>query len=253
MACSSQTAPRADGGPQLDATFLDASFDGSPWPDGSLADASADAAPLACMSGNCDPREPSTTCDGAEVCALVGGEPTCVPSTGVGTGLEGTTCTASADCAPGLACIRYGDGAECAAVCCPSDAATCGSDMRCSIVGGLAEGGSTDWWHCIGPRPCDVFNPSDKCEPEEGCYIVSAEGDTDCLLAGTGGVGESCAEQNDCAAGLFCGGLVERTCSRICGVSGDPTCPDGEGSCVVYAHSPVGTGICTVETSMMFR
>ena len=90
----------------------------------------------------------------------------------------------------------------------------------------------------------------------EGCYIVSPEGDTDCLRGGAGESGAACVEQNDCAAGYHCGGVTDLTCARICEIgatSGEGACPPTEGNCQAYPYSPDGSGVCTRDTTSTFR
>ena len=91
----------------------------------------------------------------------------------------------------------------------------------------------------------------DACEPGESCYIVSSRGDTDCREAGEADVGEDCEAPNDCAAGLTCSGFFEQACVRICALEVEGSCPADEGTCVAYAQSPEGTGLCTLDATMM--
>lgn len=106
---------------------------------------------------------------------------------------------------------------------------------------------AASWGRCVLPRWCDVLLRDTVCDPGEGCYIVSGRGDTDCRAAGTLEVGRACDSENACLPGLFCAGLMARTCVRICalGDGGAGICPSGEGSCRAYPYSPAGTGICS--------
>ncbi len=250
---SDPSPPDLDGaiGP-TDATIVDAGpvLDSGPGADAGGRDAaSADAGISWCTVGDCDPREGSA-CD-TGVCVPTPTGTACIAGTAELD--EGDACEEPGDCLPGLVCFRRGDGGVCALPCCPGDDAdVCGAEMRCAGAGTRVDGTSTDWWQCVPPRPCDPLHPEAACEPGEGCYIVSSTGETDCRRAGEAGVGDACEDQNDCAPGLFCGGLVSPTCVRICSL-GDAgaavTCPSEEGSCRAYGHSPEGTGICTVETA----
>ncbi len=220
--------------------------------DAGLDSAVPDAAPPSC-TGDCDPRE-GAPCGDAGVCALVADAPMCAEA--LGTKAAGATCEAVSDCLPGLACFMRAGGGVCADVCCPSDG-VCPGDQHCTGAGILVDGTETEWWSCVGLRTCDVLRPAEACERGEGCYIVSTEGDTDCLRAGAGEAGADCVDQNDCASGYFCAGVTVGTCARICEIgatSGPRACPDGEGNCQAYPYSPEGTGVCTRATSaMMFR
>lgn len=234
-----------DGDILRDSTVPDAAppVDASP-------DAAADAGPLDCP-GICDPRIGS--CGAARACVLVDDEPTCLPTGG--TNAEGETCTEVDQCAPGLGCFQNAMGATCQPICCPDGPDTCAEGMACLGSGVLVDGTETLWARCTPPEPCDVLDYVDSCAPGEGCYIVTPEADTECRGAGVAEAGQPCAEQNDCVAGLFCAGLTEPTCVRICGLGaeGRPVCPLSEGDCVAHAQSPEGSGLCTVDRVMAAR
>jgi hypothetical protein len=228
----------------MDSTVIidDGGMDSALPSDAGVDASTADSAVPSC-TGDCDPRE-GAACGDAGVCALSGEAPVC---TVVGTKAAGASCEAVDDCLPGLGCFMRAGGGVCAAVCCPGEA-TCPTDERCTGSGILVDGTETEWWSCVGTRTCDVLQPMDACERGEGCYIVSPEGDTDCLRAGAGEAGADCVDQNDCAAGYFCAGVTGGTCARICEIgasTGPRACPDGEGNCQAYPYSPEGTGVCT--------
>ncbi len=246
-------------GPPIDSSIVDGTtiIDGGSMDSGIAMDAGADAAPVdsgaPTCSGDCDPRE-GAACGDAGACALAGEAPLCAET--LGTKAAGASCEAVDDCLPGLACFMRAGSGVCADVCCPNEE-TCPEGQRCSGAGILVDGTETEWWSCVGPRMCDVLDPMEACERGEGCYIVSPEGDTDCLRAGSGEAGASCVEQNDCAGGYFCAGVTDGTCARICEIgstSGPRACPDGEGNCQAYPYSPPGTGVCTpAAMGAMFR
>lgn len=238
-----------DGGTVRDASLrdadglLDAGFvEAGPLPrDGG---AGADAGALLCELGICDPRTGSG-CSTGEQCVLVGAEPSCVTTPGL---LEpGVECVDNAECEPGSACFEVDGVGRCAAVCCPGDDSECDGDSRCGGSGTLFDGTPTDWGQCVPRVECDVLEPSAECASREGCYIVDAEGATECRLAGVVDAGGTCYSQEECASGFFCGGLPPaRTCRRICDLELDD-CPPSEGSCVQQGHSPEGSGICTLD------
>ncbi len=246
------TSSGLDGGGGHDASVVDA----GPDPDGALGrDAAAadggtrDAgAPRCPPSPVCEPRDGSG-CSGEDTCVLATADPSCETSTGDGD--VGASCTATSDCASGLACfLRQGEGV-CGRICC-GDGTTCEGGERCGGRGTLVDGTETSFSWCVTPRPCNVFEPASTCEATEGCYIVSPEGDTDCRAAGDGEAGAACASQSDCAPGFFCGGLTASACVRICELgsgTGPRSCPAGEGTCRAYPHTPAGTGLCTVEAA----
>ena len=231
-----------------DATIVDGGpgADASPVGDAAVDATAGDAAVAACGgSSSCDPR--GGGCD-AGVCVLSETSPVCVPVGTEGAQAVGEPCVAPGDCKPGLACFARQGGGVCARICCPGGA-ECGSLERCAGVGTLVDDTPTEWWSCVPPRPCDVLYPDAVCEPLEACYIVTPGGETDCRRAGLADVGAACARQEDCDGGLFC--LVNApapVCARICDVTatgGANACRLGEGSCLVYGHSPAGTGVCT--------
>jgi len=245
--------PPVDSGVTDSTTIVDGGdMDTSPMAD-SGSDSMGPDATLPTCSGDCDPRGMAECGADAGVCALAAATPSCEMT--VGTKAAGASCEVATDCLPGLACFAHRGGGVCAEVCCPTDGA-CGDDQRCTGTGILVDGIETDWWSCVGTRVCDVLDPADMCERGEGCYIVSPEGDTDCLRGGAGESGAACVEQNDCAAGYHCGGVTDLTCARICEIgatSGEGACPPTEGNCQAYPYSPDGSGVCTRDTTSTFR
>ena len=249
--------PIPDGGTFRDATVVDGAWlmDASPRDAGGRADAgaAADAGGPSCGWTECDPLE--DTCDGDTSCRLTVDGTMCAEP-GTTAIAEGGACTSSDECAPGLDCFRRGDGGVCGRPCCPGRDDVCDGETSCNGPGVLVDGTDSEWWSCVPARACQPLAAGEACEPGEGCYIVSSTGDTDCRRAGAADVGDSCAEQSDCAPGLFCAGLSSPTCVRICSL-GDAgtgaTCPSGEGSCRAYSHSPPGTGLCTIEMAARAR
>lgn len=205
--------------------------------------AASDGGSTLCEIAVCDPRSPDGCSAGS--CVLWSDASSCETSPG---GFSaGMACETTMDCAPGLACFLDGTAGTCGRVCCPGDAMACTDGAVCAGSGVLVDGTETSWGRCLPPRTCDVLRPTETCEAREGCYIVDAEGNTQCLVAGTGGPGEACAAQQDCQPGFFCGGIGSmRRCVRICRL-GAGECPESEGRCVAQAHSPAGTGFCTVD------
>lgn len=233
------SAPRdaalADGGGLLDGGADAAGF----------ADGGGDAGGVVACAGACDPRMPGQCGDG-ESCVLAGESSSCEAMWTGSIGPEGP-CMYATDCAPGLACFETPDGGRCGRVCCPGDS-TCIDGASCGGSGVLIDGTATPWGRCLPPRSCDVLAPEDSCEMREGCYIVDSAGNTECRFAGGGEAGAPCATQEDCRSGFFCGGIAETRCVRICRIDGEP-CPIDEGRCMAQAHSPEGTGFCTIDST----
>lgn len=251
--CDSSPGDGADAGTRPDATLADGAVTIG---DGGARDASvaADAAsrdggvaPL--CAGDCDPTivpGPDAgvggDCEPGLTCALRDRVPVCHPTSGVVA--DGEACDVDRICAPGLACFALASGPTCAAVCCPGDDSLCPSGQRCGGDGMLASGVATSWGRCLDITPCVLFEST--CATREGCYIVSSSGDTSCLLAGDRAVGESCDVdvQNQCAPGLFCAGVGEGRCVRLCSLTDGSTCPREEGRCIAQTYSPPDTGVC---------
>jgi len=237
VACGDDDAAPVDAGRRVDASIrLDASSGDAGSADGGSQDAGSRDASVACAA-SCDPVRGTGCAVGA--CVLTGDAPSCAPLGGSLT--AGMPCEEPNQCAAGLACFRKRAGGVCAPICCEA-ADTCAEETRCGGTGILVDGTPTEFRECLAPRPCDVLDAT-TCEMGEACYIVSSTGDTDCRRTGEASVGEACADQSECAAGLFCGGLFEGECVRICEL-GMP-CPGDEGTCRAYAQSPEGTGLCT--------
>ena len=250
LGCGDATG-NADGDAGLrDATIVEA----GPQPD-ALVDALAvadggrvdDAAVVTCRPGDCDPTRTEDNCGGSGACRVGPDGPAC--STDVGSIEDGGFCLESSDCAAGLTCFRV-NATEgiCSRPCCPGSA-VCALGQECVGAGVLDDGSDSGWWRCSPPRSCDLLD-AESCAPGEGCYIVSESGETDCRRSGEGDVGEACDSQNDCAPGLFCGGLTGTTCVRICRIrANSPDCSAAEGECVAYPHTPAGSGLCTPDTA----
>jgi len=240
--------PATDGGARFDAAavdaaivFLDAAIDAP-----ATQDASAiDAGPM-CSAIPCDPRlERPCGPDATNGCRLDADGPVCVGI--VGTASADSGCETADDCAAGLVCFASAaGGGSCGTPCCPGDDTACGVSARCASTPTLIDGTVTRWGRCVPTRACDVLGPA-SCDSGDGCYIVSSRGDTDCRAAGTVEVGGTCDGESACLPGLFCAGLMARTCVRICalGDGGPGVCPSDEGSCRAYPYSPAGTGICS--------
>jgi len=210
--------------------------------DDAAQDVGGDAAVSACGLG-CDPSGPPGPLSGCPIgqrCVLEAEAPTCRSAAGLA---AGSPCDAVDACGLGLACFRASrsTGGVCAPVCCPRGPDACVAG-RCGGDGVLVDGTVTAFGRCLPPRRCDVLAPELTCEAREGCYVVDALGTTECRLAGVRGLNDSCVLPEDCAPGLFCGGLGARTCLRICAID-TPRCEAGQ-RCVAQSYSPAGSGVC---------
>jgi hypothetical protein len=231
-----------DAGPRRDASYAD----GGGLLDGGIphdASTKTDSGGVhVCEVGRCNPQFP-VGC-GEESCVLWDETPSCGTA---GLSGPGADCISTMDCAAGLACFRRESGyGICGRICCPGGD-TCVEGSICGGAGVLVDGTETSWGECLPPRMCDVLRPELVCAEREGCYIVDSAGTTECRVAGSAAAGDPCELQEDCAAGLFCGGIGALRCVQICMVGGDE-CP-AEERCVRQAHSPEGTGFCTFDAS----
>lgn len=231
-------AAPSDGGGLLDAGAQDAgSFDSGPTP--------VDAGAPLCEALVCDPRSADGCADGS--CVLWGVAASCELEAG-GLG-PGAACGRVGECAPGLACFLSDAAGVCGRICCPGDGIACLDGTSCGGSGVLIDGSETSWGRCLLRRECDLNRPTETCEPREGCYIVDASGTTECRVAGSGGSAAPCVVQEDCQAGFFCSNVpASPLCVRICRI-GEDDCRPEEGRCVAQAHTPSGTGLCTLDST----
>ena len=133
-----------------------------------------------------------------------------------------------------------------AAAGCPEDM-TCGADNFCygadqavgSCTGIVPDGG--DSAEC--DAPCEAVSQC-GCDGSQGCYLTGA-GEASCLSAGDRTQDQTCASDDDCAAGYDCvsAGPGGRHCQRYC--SEDSNC-EGELS---LCNREVGGGAARICTS----
>ena len=245
------SAPDAEIGRDAQVSDAGGLLDGGPVATdaGVARDAGApDAEPL-CQWDLCDPRA-ATGCTSGQ-CVLWDEEARCEAETGMlGRDVD---CTEVGQCAPGLACFRVDGVGRCGRICCPGDGNACMTGESCGGSGVLVDSTQTRWGRCLDLRNCDVHAPTEDCEEREGCYIIDLEGATECRVAGTGEGADGCEAQEDCAAGFFCGGITGmKRCVRICRLGMDD-CREAGARCVAQAHTPPGSGLCTVDASSAMR
>lgn len=210
------------------------------------ADAGGPAYRPTCPAPFCDPRL-GGQCPGG-TCALRGEVPTCGEP---GLSLEGERCEHADACAPGLSCVLALGAGVCRRLCCPGPASepaepsSCPAGTRCGGSGQLVDGTTTEWGSCEPIRRCELFGMLQGCELREACYIVDADGHTECRIAGTAQAGEACRRPEDCGPKLFCGLLTQR-CVPICQLDQN-NCEPGA-RCIAQAHSPRGTGFCMQQS-----
>ena len=166
-------------------------------------------------NGECDPVLQDCESEGRQ-CDVRDGVPICVPTNPQAKG-EDEACIGN-DCAPGLTCIMWQEGAACSSFCDPEtgdgcpEGKYCGANMRSNPEIGL----------CVPrPVPCDIFN--DDCPEGQACGF-SREPDTNdpllaCVRAGTQQAGDPGGGDNGrCARHSVCIRESEESslCRQVC-------------------------------------
>jgi len=194
---------------------------------------------------------PRTSCgaiegfDGADVpleghyCRRDGCDGWCAPG-GPGVAHDGETCAADTDCAS-LLCTDPGDGARrCLPACragfgecpvgevCVSAAAGCGACVDgVHVIGGrgFGEPCETDV-ECGEASTCPEGFCTTSCDLTAPCPDGYRCSEGRCRRGAPGAIGDPCADNPDCATGLFCADQAgRRWCSGFCGGAED--WPDG--------------------------
>jgi len=167
----------------------------------------------------------------------------CAPSGKVS---ESEFCSSDDECAPGLTCV--GALGRCLRFCCKEWTATTTTPDA---------GGGT---HYCTPRPltarpsekvpvwvkldnCTLLDDALQCLEGTTCTVVTNDGRTTCVPAGTGIDYDSCAEE-PCNRGYACLGTSERLCRKLCKIADATGCPSGA-YCQRLPTIPDGYGICT--------
>jgi hypothetical protein len=191
------TGPRSDTGPMIDANVPDAG---------------------PCMaSGACDPFDPAA-CGAMMACRPGAAGTTCAATSATTVGV-GMACTHAEDCAPGLVCLTFspGEGPVCHRMCRAHSVGACDTGYACNGTFGDA---------CINvcrptPPMCDIY-AQDCATPTDTCTLVrNAETGapyTGCRPAGTQNEGQACGgASGTCNHSLICvsvGGVAG--CRHVC-------------------------------------
>lgn len=179
-----------------------------------------------CTESPCRLVGPQCGCAAGQACYLSGATRVCAAA---GSGAEGSACTGSATCMPGLDCIDFstvaGRSARQCSRYCSTDAQCTGTGSICIHTLGDGMGGTIP-----GVRLCSrACNPIRQtgCAPGLMCNIYQESAApmrflTDCTgPVGTGSRGSFCAADSDCAAGNAC---VSNMCLHWCNVATDEGC-----------------------------
>lgn len=160
--------------------------------------------------------------------------------------IEGEPCTSSRECEAGLGCVGEPDSGRCLAFCCSGE---CHEEGQFCAERPLLTGDvSDDAPHlvpvCAEARTCDLGEEL-TCDDPQGCgcpgeftcSVVSAAGETGCVMPGDGQQGEQCP----CAPGFFCSPAQE-VCLEMCQIDVPESC--GEHICQPGPNFPEGWGLC---------
>lgn len=169
----------------------------------------------------------------------------CAPAGAV---TESNFCASDDECAPGLACVGEPGLGRCLRYCCKAWSMP---------AQGPTDGGTAT--HYCTPQPlaarpteripvwvkldnCTLLDDELQCAKGTTCTVVTNDGRTTCVPAGTGRDYASCAEE-PCDRGYVCLGTVDRRCRKLCRES-DTTACSGGGYCQKVPTIPTGYGIC---------
>lgn len=169
----------------------------------------------------------------------------CAPA---GKTLESQFCSSDDECAPGLTCAGEPGSGRCFRFCCREWA------MPTATPDG---GGGT---HYCTPQPlaarptekipvwvkldnCTLLDDMLQCTEGRTCTVVTNDGRTSCVPAGTGRDYASCATEA-CDRGYVCLGTVDRQCRKLCKEGDMTACPTGS-YCQRLPTITTGYGICS--------
>jgi hypothetical protein len=167
----------------------------------------------------------------------------CAPA---GKVLESQFCASDDECGPGLACV--GTLGRCLRYCCkewssPSGATDAGGGTHYCTPRALTARPTEKVPVWVKLDNCTLLEDELQCLEGTTCTVVTNDGRTTCVPAGSGLDYADCAEE-PCNRGYVCLGSTDRVCRKLCRES-DPTgCPGG-GYCQPSPTIPDGYGICT--------
>ncbi len=161
---------------------------------------------------------------------------------------EGEPCMSSRECAPGLGCAGEEGEGQCLAFCCNG---ICNGENRfCADRPLRLADQSEDQTFlvpvCAEAQTC-ALGADATCEDEEQgcdcpgaftCTVVSADGNTGCVMPGDGKQGDDCP----CAPGYFCS-QAKKACLKMCEVNESGVCGELL-TCQAGPNFPEGWGLC---------
>lgn len=175
--------------------------------------------PTVCGSSqaNCDPLDPSNSCEGGLTCYLVQNTGTTDCLDVKLAGQQDSPCDCTNCCAPGFSCVVHDGNQICAQTCALEEGAITCQDACAGLaiknitleLGVCVQGGEPPP-PPPDPIPCNVL--AQDCEgAAQACY-PSNQGDQ-CLVKGNKSGGAECESVNECAKGLTC---FASKCRPIC-------------------------------------
>lgn len=168
----------------------------------------------------------------------------CAPAGKTG---ESTFCGSDDDCAPGLACVGEPGLGRCLRYCCHAyedpSSADAGDRSHYCTPQPLAARSTQKVPVWVKLDNCTLLEDELQCSSGTTCTVVTNDGRTTCVPAGTGRDYASCAEEA-CDRGYVCLGSVDRRCRKLCKEADGTGCP-GTSYCQHTSTLPLGYGICT--------
>ena len=158
---------------------------------------------------------------------------------------RGAACTGGFECISG-SCVPLTCTPSCASgETCDAGTCRCGSNPACAGTEMCVSGSCVEPPMCL-ESPCGLW-PNCGCS---GGACDTSEADRNariCRVAGSGGHGDPCTEQFDCAAGTTC---ARGQCHQYCDTTADCPGPEGSRCALTYLTSggtPIpGTTFCTI-------
>lgn len=169
----------------------------------------------------------------------------CAPA---GKTLESQFCASDDDCAPGLTCTGEPGLGRCFRFCCkawnePGSIADAGGGTHYCTPQPLAARPSEKVPVWVKLDNCTLLDDMLQCTEGKTCTVVTNDGRTSCVPAGSGRDYASCAVEA-CDRGYVCLGTVDRQCRKLCKETDMAGCPTGS-YCQRVPTIPMGYGICS--------
>jgi hypothetical protein len=169
----------------------------------------------------------------------------CAPA---GKTLESQFCSSDDDCAPGLTCTGEPGLGRCFRFCChawddPGSIPDAGGGTHYCTPQPLAARPSEKVPVWVKLDNCTLLDDMLQCTEGKTCTVVTNDGRTSCVPAGTGRDYASCVTEA-CDRGYVCLGTVDRQCRKLCKETDPAGCPTGS-YCQRVPTIPMGYGICS--------